>query len=34
MFGFRRENYNPHGKVTARYYFSPSVAITRRLGDF
>jgi phospholipid/cholesterol/gamma-HCH transport system substrate-binding protein len=34
MFDFARENYNPHGKLTARYYFSPSVFITGGWDDF
>jgi len=34
MFDFGRENYNPHGKLTARYYFSPSVFITGGWDDF
>jgi phospholipid/cholesterol/gamma-HCH transport system substrate-binding protein len=34
MFDFGRDNYNPHGKLTARYYFSPSVFITGGWDDF
>ncbi len=34
MFDFGRESYNPHGKLTARYYFSPSVFITGGWDDF
>jgi hypothetical protein len=34
MFDFGRETYNPHGKLTTRYYFSPSVFITGGWDDF
>jgi phospholipid/cholesterol/gamma-HCH transport system substrate-binding protein len=34
MFDFGRDNYNPHGKLTGRYYFSPSVFITGGWDDF
>jgi len=34
MFDFGRDNYSPHGKLSGRYYFSPSVFITGGWDDF
>lgn len=34
MWDFGRDSYNPHAKITGRYYFSPSVFITGGWDDF
>jgi len=34
MWDFGRDNYNPHAKLTGRYYFSPSVFVTGGWDDF
>ena len=34
LFGFNRDNLNAHGKISGRYYFSPSVFIVGGWDDF
>lgn len=34
LWDFNRPDYSPHGKLTSRYYFSPSVYVTAGWDDF